>query len=269
METLREELVAHGLSDLVTVTHRDVYEDGFLLPGSGGTSPKANAVFLDLPAPWKALRNLTRQRLPAHIYKALAEPLSTDLTDTEETNSGEEDAFVSPLNPQAPVSVCAFIPCIEQVQGTVTALRQLGWVDIDMVEIAHRRIDIRRERVGLAEEGLRGANSGPKDVEEAMGRLLEVEGRFKAWGEQIKRQNEEGVQEKDESDARERKSQRQQRQEKNQQAQKERKIYKEGTIVSRSEAEIKTHTSYLVFAVLPVAWSEDDEAAALARFKSM
>ena len=34
----------------------------------------------------------------------------------------------------------------------------------------------------------------------------------------------------------------------------------------RTEPELKTHTSYLVFAVLPRAWSAEDEAAALARW---
>jgi tRNA (adenine57-N1/adenine58-N1)-methyltransferase len=29
--------------------------------------------------------------------------------------------------------------------------------------------------------------------------------------------------------------------------------------VHRTEPEVKTHTSYLTFAVLPTAWSEEDE----------
>ena len=41
----------------------------------------------------------------------------------------------------------------------------------------------------------------------------------------------------------------------------DRKIYKEGNLVSRTEPEVKTHTSYLVFAVLPRDWSEADEQA--------
>ena len=38
-----------------------------------------------------------------------------------------------------------------------------------------------------------------------------------------------------------------------------RKLYKEGNLVHRTEPEVKTHTSYLVFATLPREWSEDDE----------
>lgn len=49
-EELEQEIRDHGLQDIVHITHRDVYEGGFLLYDS--QSPKADAVFLDLPAPW-------------------------------------------------------------------------------------------------------------------------------------------------------------------------------------------------------------------------
>jgi tRNA (adenine57-N1/adenine58-N1)-methyltransferase len=41
-----------------------------------------------------------------------------------------------------------------------------------------------------------------------------------------------------------------------------RTLYKEGRLVHRTEPEIKTHTSYLVFAVLPREWTGADEAKA-------
>lgn len=44
-----EELKDHGLSDYVTVTHKDVCKFGFDL------EDVADAVFLDLPVPWDAL----------------------------------------------------------------------------------------------------------------------------------------------------------------------------------------------------------------------
>src|SRR5262249_16194493 len=81
----------------------------------------------------------------------------------------------SPLNSTTSVYLCTFSPCIEQVQQTVSMLRKLGWVDIDMVEIQHKRFDVRRERVGLQEEGLRGVNAVPASVEEALGRLRQLE----------------------------------------------------------------------------------------------
>ncbi|ERF73149.1 hypothetical protein EPUS_02990 [Endocarpon pusillum Z07020] len=39
-------------------------------------------------------------------------------------------------------------------------------------------------------------------------------------------------------------------------------LFRDGVLVHRSEPEIKTHTSYLVFAVLPVEWSEREEEEA-------
>jgi len=45
-----------------------------------------------------------------------------------------------------------------------------------------------------------------------------------------------------------------------------RKVFKEGRLVHRTEPEIKTHTSYLVFAVLPREWTAEDEAACRAKW---
>lgn len=42
----------------------------------------------------------------------------------------------------------------------------------------------------------------------------------------------------------------------------ERKLFKEGTLVHRTEPEVRTHTSYLVFAILPLAWTAEDEQKA-------
>ena len=46
----------------------------------------------------------------------------------------------------------------------------------------------------------------------------------------------------------------------------ERKVWKEGRLVCRAELELKTHTSYLVFAVLPMEWTEEDEERARERW---
>jgi len=43
-------------------------------------------------------------------------------------------------------------------------------------------------------------------------------------------------------------------------------VFLEGRLVHRTEPDIKTHTSYLVFATLPMEWSEADEAKALAKW---
>lgn len=54
---LANELKQHGLNDIVTMTHQDVYKDGLCLPSSEDSSAMkrvihADAIFLDLPAPW-------------------------------------------------------------------------------------------------------------------------------------------------------------------------------------------------------------------------
>ena len=44
-------------------------------------------------------------------------------------------------------------------------------------------------------------------------------------------------------------------------------LFNQGTLIHRSEPELKTHTSYLVFAVLPQDWTEEDETLARSRWK--
>jgi tRNA (adenine57-N1/adenine58-N1)-methyltransferase len=215
VDTLRDELTSHGLTNIVHVNHRDVYNEGFLLPNS--VSPRATAIFLDLPAPWLALKHLTR-----------------------------EDPS-TPLNPDSAVQICTFSPCIEQVTATVSAMRKAGWTEIQMVEVQNRRLDVRRERIGLKEEGLRGVNSSAATVEESLCRLREVDAKLNEFhaGDGKGR-----VQSKAERLAEIKKGLA------------DRKLYKEGRLVHRTEPEVKTHTSYLTFAVLPKAWSEQDEAKA-------
>lgn len=215
VNTLRDELTSHGLTNVVHVNHRDVYNEGFLLPNR--VSPRATAIFLDLPAPWLALKHLTR----------------------EDPNT--------PLNPDSAVQICTFSPCIEQVTATVSAMRKAGWTEIQMVEIQNRRLDVRRERIGLKEEGLRGVNSSAATVEESLSRLREVDAKL------------------NEFHAAEGKGRVQSKAERLAEIKKglaDRKLFKEGRLTHRTEPEVKTHTSYLTFAVLPKAWSEDDEAKA-------
>ena len=238
-EKLQKELSEHGLDGLVEVTHRDVCEEGFLVDGK---SPLAEAVFLDLPAPWIALRNLTRSRPPPDNAK-----------ESEKAINGEETPakpFVSPLNPSAPVHICTFSPCIEQVQRTVYAMRKLGWVDISMVEVSQKRLEIRRERIGIDNGAQRGLQTTPASVDEALERLFEVEGNFRTFHETGEKP--EGRKNKDNPNNRD----------KIIKSLVERKVYKEGKLVHRTEPEVKTHTSYLVFAVLPQEWTEEDEAKA-------
>lgn len=224
-EKLVKELRDHGLEGIVQITHRDVCSEGFLVDRE---SPEAEAVFLDLPAPWLALPHLTRKK-----------------------SDDQGNPVTSALNSKHPIHLCTFSPCMEQVQRTISTMRKLGWVDIDMVEVQQKRLEIRRERIGIANGAERGVQATAASVEEAVSRLREVEGRFKSFhnGEEIavKRKQDQANPNSRENIM---------------EGLLERKIYKEGRLVHRTEQEIKTHTSYLVFAILPMEWSGDDEARA-------
>lgn len=279
---LRKEIEDHGLADIVRVTHRDVYQDGFSLDDTKDKSPKADAIFLDLPAPWMALKHLTRQRINPKVAQIVSDPANADPADitmtesdtpTEGATTADDQPFISPLNPNVPIHLCTFSPCIEQVSATIAAMRRLGWTEIEMVEVMHKRIDVRRERVGLHEEGLRGVNATAATVEEAVGRLKEVEGRFKEWHEQTRtriagqpvdvdehapggKSDQAGASQNE--PLYETKQARLLRIKRNAET---RKTFKEGRLVHRTEPDIKTHTSYLVFAVLPREWTTEQEEA--------
>lgn len=228
-EKLEKEIQDHGLDDIVQITHRDVCEEGFLVNGG---SPSAEAVFLDLPAPWRALPHLSRSPPP-------------------NTETDRLEPFISPLSLTASVYICTFSPCIEQVQRTVSAMRNLGWVDIEMVELSQKRVEIRRERIGIDNGAQRGLQSVPASVEESVARLKEIEGTFKAFHESGDKPE---VSKKDKGNPNNR--------DRIIESLVERKVYKEGKLVHRTEPEVKTHTSYLVFAVLPQEWTAEDEAKA-------
>ncbi|KAE8352745.1 tRNA methyltransferase complex GCD14 subunit-domain-containing protein [Aspergillus coremiiformis] len=232
---VRDEVKEHGLEGLVEVTHRDVYEDGFLLGDpKTGKSPRANAIFLDLPAPWLALKHLVRN-----------------------PPSGAE----SPLDPSSPVYICTFSPCLEQVQRTISTLRQSGWLGISMVEVNNRRIEVKRERVGLEYENIRGTVVFPKSVDEAVERTRAVEERSQLFraaqnpsdGESTPAPNIESEATKNTSTSKPETETLDRRQEP------EIPVYKQGRLMTRSEIDLKNHTSYLVFAVLPREWTEEDE----------
>lgn len=225
---VQEEMLLHGLGGIVRASHRDVYRDGFLLHDDEPdvqtkTSPRANAVFLDLPAPWEALPHLTRQA---------------------------QDGMPSALDESSPVYICTFSPCIEQVQRTITALRKFDWLEIETVEVQHKRIDIRREYTSLQYEGLRGVNGLATDVNEALARLREVEEKAKNFNRSKSGQGKVS----------------QAPVVKNPNPQQQTLPFNGGRLVHRTQSDLKTHTSYLVFAVLPRLWSEDDETAAQAKW---
>ncbi|KAK4670104.1 tRNA (adenine-N(1)-)-methyltransferase catalytic subunit trm61 [Podospora pseudopauciseta] len=255
---MNQELKEHNLNSLVHLTHRDVYNGGFLIDGK---SPGAEAIFLDLPAPWEALHHLSRRN----------------------PKNPEDKEWVSPLNPKKSAHICTFSPCIEQVTKTVSAMRRLGWVDIDMVEIANRKYHTSRERVGLNLSMDRGVNNSARDVDEALSRLTEIEARFREHAARSKESDDEVDGDEDDGLIKQREK-KEQKGGRKRGGEKRVKIdhkpdspecfealpsgvpmWMEGRLITRGEPEIKTHTSYLVFATLPIEWTEEDEAAAAAR----
>ncbi|KAJ3759170.1 tRNA methyltransferase complex GCD14 subunit [Lentinula raphanica] len=99
----RQEFLQHGLSDRVTLSHRNVCKDGFTVTDT------ADALFLDLPAPWDAIE---------HAKKALRKDQIS--------------------------RICCFSPCMEQVLRTVSALNEAGFTDITMFETLLRPYDIQQ-----------------------------------------------------------------------------------------------------------------------------
>lgn len=275
-QRLKTEIHEHGLSSIVQITHRDVCADGFSVLQNSTQAVQADAIFLDLPAPWLALKHLTRAPCPPPPSEIKNE------TGNDSSQEGSRPQLIpSPLSPTRPIRICTFSPCIEQVQRTITTLRSLSYTSIETVELSAKRIETRRERVGIAEEGLRGSvNASPANVAEAILKLREMETRTKAFhtGDTSsplpqplqKRRGDAGAEgqldsEKDKAGptgTTAPQGSKQTRLTAIARAQATRKIFKEGRLIHRPEPELKTHTSYLVFAILPREWSAEDEANA-------
>ncbi|KAI1425839.1 S-adenosyl-L-methionine-dependent methyltransferase [Xylaria sp. FL1777] len=249
---IQEEIQDHRLNGLVQVTNRDVYNDGFLV---NDQSPEAECIFLDVPAPWQALPHLSRRKpTPSQLASGGLEPL-------KETSS----SWKSPLRADRTVHICTFSPCIEQVTKTVEVMRRLGWMEIEMVEVTQRRINVLREKVGLNMPLERGTNQSPRSVIEAVTRLKQIDGRFKEFYKG-KQDTDVSMEDIDTEKNNEGQNSDVDNMEKNTTSGDSIKPWMAGRLIHRTEAEIKTHTSYLVFALLPQEWSEEQEAAAFEKW---
>ncbi len=212
-EEAKREFEEHGLNEII-INHRDVCKNGFELENYDGEI-NADSIFLDLPAPWEAI---------PHLPKV--------------TNKNEK------------VGICCFSPCIEQVDKTVRALTENGWTSIEMVEIQGRRWEARQAMV--------------RQVDDAIARLKDVKQR-KLDGIERKRKfyaehgdNNSKDTENDPETKREKRKFEEQEKTKVDKTEfnpfgKGMRI-KEGdptynwVKVSKNEAELKSHTSYLTFA---------------------
>ncbi|KAK9880342.1 hypothetical protein WA026_010227 [Henosepilachna vigintioctopunctata] len=108
-EVARNEFKDHGLGEYVTVQTRDVCTNGF----GKEMENKADAIFLDLPQPWLAA-NYTTQ-----VFK----------------KSGGR--------------LCSFSPCVEQVQKMCAALSNLGYQDIQTVEILQSQFSVQKKKMSV------------------------------------------------------------------------------------------------------------------------
>jgi tRNA (adenine57-N1/adenine58-N1)-methyltransferase len=106
VEAAKEEFEQNGISDYVTVTHRDIERDGFPEEMAG----RADAVFLDLPGPYKCVESVARSLRPDGVF-------------------------------------CSFSPCIEQVQKTILEMQKHGFADVKTVELLGREYDVEGKRL--------------------------------------------------------------------------------------------------------------------------
>lgn len=145
--------------------------------------------------------------------------------------------------------VCCFSPCIEQVDRTVKALEQYGWTKIEMVKVNCRRWEARQEMV--------------KDLDDIVKRLKNIHQR-KEQGINLLRA------EKEQRDHPEVKRPKVEKIEEYNPFGKGKRI-REGQEgykweqVTRVELEIKTHTSYLTFAIkVPIGRQQASESEKVA-----
>jgi len=133
-------------------------------------------------------------------------------------------------------------------------LRDHLYTDIDLVEVAHKKIEVRRVGAHARELKKEGVEpSEPASIEESIQKLREVlVHRKMAHEKQLGIYSEpKGYQDSSkESDEQDEKI----------------LLFHQGRVVTKTESELKTHTSYLVFAILPVEWTEEDEAALTAKY---
>ncbi|KAK1891287.1 tRNA (adenine(58)-N(1))-methyltransferase catalytic subunit TRMT61A [Dissostichus eleginoides] len=110
-EKVLEEFKEHRVDHLVTVRNQDACKDGF------GVTGVADAVFLDIPSPWEAVK---------HAKAAMKK------------HGGR---------------VCSFSPCIEQVQKTCEAFSDQGFEEINSIEVLLRVHDVRTVYLPLPDFG--------------------------------------------------------------------------------------------------------------------
>lgn len=222
-EEALKEFTDHGITDRVTTTRRDVCQDGFAIDG---VSLRANHVFLDLPSPWLAL---------SHLDKVI------------------DRKYV--------VSICCFSPCMEQVIHTVETLKKLGYQRIEMVEVNAKQWEGRKDMIKDVDDAVETL----RDVKRRRDEGLERRRAEKERSKTLKQEDSEKVSVEEQNDTDTNIPQKRRFESGSPSVTPQPKFnpwgkglrIKEGDTnfqwrnISKVETEIKSHTSYLTFAILP------------------
>lgn len=133
-EQAMEEFKKHGiLGENVIITHRDVCEDGFTIKPTDTTS----AQFSD-----EDKTRGMKQLDATAVFLDLPAPWDA-IHHLDKVIANDEQ-----------VHVCCFSPCIEQVDKTIESLEKNGWSQIEMVEIQGRQHESRRQMVRSMEDAM-------------------------------------------------------------------------------------------------------------------
>ncbi|RPA81931.1 GCD14-domain-containing protein [Ascobolus immersus RN42] len=236
-ERLREELKDHGLSQHVKLIEGDVCEDGFTFNPSldkphttkptdpDSVYPDPHAIFLDLPSPHLAIPNIRESTKHA-------------------------------------VHLCCFSPCVEQVTKTHTALHAGRWQSVETVELSHRRLEVYYTPKDTVSGDCGSFNEALDKLKVlARGRRERIEKGRWASGQEVDDTEIDQMVEDKKAKSRAKQEGPQQRRPKP--TLNDLKLGpKTGEfipVISRYEPELKTHTSYLTFATLPIKWDEEEE----------
>lgn len=205
----KKEIEDHGIDQNTLITHRDVCEDGFQIDSIPQEFQKNGSINAEV------------------VFLDLPSPWTavTRLDDVIAKDSR--------------VGVCCFSPCIEQVHKTVEALEEYGWTNIEMVEVRGKRWEARKDMI--------------RDVHDSVRRLRDIHSR-----------RGQGIEARKVGTLQQQEQQEQQDQSQQSQASNASKGFnpfgrgervKEGDEnfswrnVTKVESEVKSHTSYLTFAV--------------------
>ncbi|KAK9317936.1 tRNA methyltransferase complex GCD14 subunit-domain-containing protein [Lipomyces starkeyi] len=214
-EMAKKEIEDHGLDGVVKCSHGDVCVNGFI--PTCDEILDASAVFLDLPSPWLAIPHLK-----------------------------------TVVSKEKIVRICCFSPCMEQVQRTIESLQKEGWLDIEMVEVSCKRWEARKEMIRKPQDAIERL----RDIKRRRYEGLKKRNERKLAEEQ----NDEAVSEAQENSAAT-PAEKHVRDKPFLPSEynpwgKGKRVHEgedgyEWKEVSKVEAELKSHTSYLTFAYLP------------------